>query len=100
MHIPDSFMPLSQALVYWVIALPFIFMSFRWARKDMDDMKIPILAALSAGIFRNSGTEHTHWNGYQRPHGRSCTCSDNLWKPFCRSACTDTCITGAGNRVR
>lgn len=51
MHIPDSFMPLSQALIYWAIALPFIFMSFRWARKDMDDMKIPILAALSAGIF-------------------------------------------------
>ena len=51
MHIPDSFMPLSQAIVYWAIAIPFIFMSLRWARRDMDDMKIPILAALSAGIF-------------------------------------------------
>lgn len=51
MHIPDSFMPLSQALVYWVLALPFIFMSVRWARKELDDMQIPILAALAAGIF-------------------------------------------------
>ena len=51
MHIPDSFMPLSQAIIYWLIALPFILMSFRWARKEMDDMKVPILAALAAGIF-------------------------------------------------
>ncbi|WP_363094249.1 cobalt transporter CbiM [Methanohalophilus euhalobius] len=51
MHIPDSFMPLSQAMIYWVIALPFIFMSVKWARKELDDTKVPILAALAAGIF-------------------------------------------------
>jgi cobalt/nickel transport system permease protein len=51
MHIPDSFIPLGQAIVYWVIALPFVFMSLKWARKELDDMKIPILAALAAGIF-------------------------------------------------
>lgn len=51
MHIPDSFMPLGQALVYWIIALPFIYMSIRWARKELDDTKVPILAALAAGIF-------------------------------------------------
>lgn len=44
-------MPLSQALIYWLIALPFIFMSVRWARKELDDTKVPILAALAAGIF-------------------------------------------------
>lgn len=51
MHIPDSFIPIGQAIVYWVIALPFIFMSLKWARKELDDMKVPILAALAAGIF-------------------------------------------------
>jgi len=51
MHIPDSFIPLSQAIIYWIIALPFIFMSIRWAGKEMDDTKVPILAALAAGIF-------------------------------------------------
>lgn len=51
MHIPDSFLPLSHALIYWVIALPFIYLSFRWARREMDDMKVPVLAALAAGIF-------------------------------------------------
>ncbi|QLC51140.1 cobalt transporter CbiM [Methanolobus zinderi] len=51
MHIPDSFMPLSQALIYWVAALPFILMSVRWARNELDETKVPILAALAAGIF-------------------------------------------------
>lgn len=51
MHIPDSFIPMDQAIIYWLIALPFIFMSLKWARKELDDMKVPILAALAAGIF-------------------------------------------------
>lgn len=51
MHIPDSFIPLSQAIFYWIIALPFIFMAIRWAGKEMDETKVPILAALAAGIF-------------------------------------------------
>jgi len=51
MHIPDSFIPLGQALVYWALALPFIIMSIRWAKNDLDEMKIPIFAALAAGIF-------------------------------------------------
>lgn len=51
MHIPDSFMPLTQAIAYWVIALPFIIMSMKWAKNELDEMKIPILAALAAGIF-------------------------------------------------
>lgn len=51
MHIPDSFIPLNQAIVYWIIALPFIITSMKWAKKDLDEMKVPILAALAAGIF-------------------------------------------------
>ena len=51
MHIPDSFLPLSQAIIYWVIALPFIIMSMRWAKNELDEMKVPIFAALAAGIF-------------------------------------------------
>jgi cobalt/nickel transport system permease protein len=51
MHIPDSFIPLDQAIVYWVITIPFIFMSMKWAKNELDEMKVPILAALAAGIF-------------------------------------------------
>ncbi len=51
MHIPDSFMPLTQGIFYWAIALIFIGLSLRWARKDMDEERIPLVAVLAAGIF-------------------------------------------------
>jgi len=51
MHIPDSFIPLPQALVYWAIALVFIALSLRWARDEMNEEKIPLVAVLAAGIF-------------------------------------------------
>src|SRR5512136_1193263 len=51
MHIPDGFIPISQALIYWVIALIFIFLSLRWARSEMSEEKVPLVAVLAAGIF-------------------------------------------------
>ena len=51
MHIPDGFFPISQALIYWSIALIFIFLSLRWARSEMSEEKVPLVAVLAAGIF-------------------------------------------------
>jgi len=51
MHIPDAFIPITQGIVYWAIALVFIGLSLRWARRDMDEEKIPLVAVLAAGIF-------------------------------------------------
>jgi cobalt/nickel transport system permease protein len=51
MHIPDGFFPISQAVVYWIIALVFIALSIRWARKEMSEDKVPLVAVLAAGIF-------------------------------------------------
>ncbi len=51
MHIPDGFIPLSQAVVYWIIALVFISLSLRWARREMSEDKVPLVAVLAAGIF-------------------------------------------------
>ncbi|HEX3001944.1 MAG TPA: cobalt transporter CbiM [Methanoregula sp.] len=51
MHIPDGFFPISQAAVYWIIALVFIVLSLRWARKEMSEDKVPLVAVLAAGIF-------------------------------------------------
>ncbi|MCT8338174.1 cobalt transporter CbiM [Methanoculleus sp. Afa-1] len=51
MHIPDAFIPVGQALVYWVIALIFIALALRWARRSMGEEKIPLVAVLAAGIF-------------------------------------------------
>ncbi|HSA38280.1 MAG TPA: cobalt transporter CbiM [Methanoregula sp.] len=51
MHIPDAFIPLSQGAVYWIVALIFIALSLRWAKKEMSEEKIPLVAVLAAGIF-------------------------------------------------
>ncbi len=51
MHIPDGFFPISQAAVYWIIALVFIFLSLRWAKAEMSEEKVPLVAVLAAGIF-------------------------------------------------
>jgi len=51
MHITDGLIPIEQAAAYWIIALIFIALSVRWARKEMDEMRVPMFAALAAGIF-------------------------------------------------
>lgn len=50
-HIPDAFIPLPQAAVYWIIALIFIALALRWARAEMREEKVPLVAVLAAGIF-------------------------------------------------
>jgi len=51
MHIPDGFIPLWQCAIYFAVAIPFILASLKWASKEMDEMKVPLLATLAAGIF-------------------------------------------------
>ncbi|WOF15740.1 cobalt transporter CbiM [Methanoplanus sp. FWC-SCC4] len=51
MHIPDAFIPLPQAAVYWLIAIVFIALALKWARNELSEEKIPLIAVLAAGIF-------------------------------------------------
>lgn len=51
MHIPDGYIPLEQAAIYWIIALVFIARSVKWARKDMNEDMLPMLAVVAAGMF-------------------------------------------------
>ena len=51
MHIPDSFIPIPQAAVYWLIALVFIALALRWVRHEMSEEKVPLVAVLAAGVF-------------------------------------------------
>jgi cobalt/nickel transport system permease protein len=55
MHIPDAFIPIPQAAVYWIIALIFLAMAIRWAKNEMNEDKIPLIAVLAAGIFALQG---------------------------------------------
>lgn len=51
MHIPDGLIPFPQYLIYWALVLPPIYLSLRWARNELDEMKTPLLSVLAAGIF-------------------------------------------------
>ena len=51
MHIPDAFIPIWQGAIYWIIALIFVALALRWARNEMSEEKIPLIAVLAAGIF-------------------------------------------------
>ena len=51
MHIPDAFIPLPQSAIYWIIALIFVALALRWARNELSEEKIPLIAVLAAGIF-------------------------------------------------
>lgn len=51
MHIPDGFIPLWQCAIYWIIALVALGYSLKWARENLDERNIPLLAVLAAGIF-------------------------------------------------
>ncbi|MBN2734191.1 MAG: cobalt transporter CbiM [Methanomicrobiaceae archaeon] len=51
MHIPDAFIPLPQAAVYWLIAIIFIALALKWARNELNEEKMPLIAVLAAGIF-------------------------------------------------
>ena len=51
MHIPDAFIPIPQGIVYWIIALVFVALALRWAKDEMNEEKLPLVAVLAAGIF-------------------------------------------------
>lgn len=51
MHIPDGFIPLWQAGIYYVIMIVALYFSLQWARKNLDERQVPLMAILAAGIF-------------------------------------------------
>ena len=51
MHIPDGFIPISQCIIYYVILIIALYFSVKWARTNLDEKHIPLMAVLAAGIF-------------------------------------------------
>jgi len=51
MHIPDGFIPLWQCGVYYIILFIALYFSLNWARKNLDEKMVPLMAVLAAGIF-------------------------------------------------
>ena len=51
LHIPDGFIPIVQCLIYYVILIVALYFSVKWAKSNLDEKRIPLLAVLAAGIF-------------------------------------------------
>ena len=51
MHTPDGFIPIAQCLIYYVILIVALYFSVKWAKSNLDEKRIPLLAVLAAGIF-------------------------------------------------
>ena len=51
MHIPGGFIPIEQCLIYYVILIVALYFAVRWARSNLDEKRIPLMAVLAAGIF-------------------------------------------------
>jgi cobalt/nickel transport system permease protein len=51
MHIPDAFIPIWQGAIYWIIALIFIALALKWAKNELNEEKLPLVAVLAAAIF-------------------------------------------------
>jgi cobalt/nickel transport system permease protein len=50
MHLPDGFLSWTWP-IYWIIAIVAIGFALRWARENLDERNIPLMAVLAAGIF-------------------------------------------------
>ena len=51
MHIPDGFIPFWQCAIYYIILIVALYFASKWARNNLDEKRIPLLAVLAAGIF-------------------------------------------------
>ena len=51
MHIPDGFIPYWQCAIYYIILIIALYFASKWARENLDEKRIPLLAVLAAGIF-------------------------------------------------
>lgn len=51
MHVPDGFVPLWQCTIYYVILIIALYFAQKWARNNLDEKRVPLMAVLAAGIF-------------------------------------------------
>ena len=51
MHIPDGFLPLWQAGIYYIITIIALYFALQWAKQNLDEKRVPLMAVLAAFIF-------------------------------------------------
>ncbi len=72
MHIPDGFIPLWQCGIYYIITILALYFSLNWAKKNLDEKMVPLMAVLAAGIFAIMSLNIPIPLGYQWTYGRWC----------------------------
>ena len=70
MHIPDGFIPLGQCAIYYIVLIVALYISLRWARKNLDEKMVPLMAVLAAGIFAIMSMNVPIPWGNKRTYGR------------------------------
>lgn len=51
MHIPNGFIPWTQCIIYYIILIVALYFATKWAKKNLNDKQVPLIAILAAGIF-------------------------------------------------
>lgn len=51
MHIPDGFLSAPVSVVFWVLAVIFIFIALTRANRDLGEREVPVMGVLAAAIF-------------------------------------------------
>ncbi len=51
LHIPDGFLPLGQAAIYYIITIIALYFALNWAKENLDEKRVPLMAVLAAFIF-------------------------------------------------
>ena len=51
MHIPDGLIPLWQCAIYYIVIIIVGYFAVNWAKNNLNEKQIPLLAVLAAGIF-------------------------------------------------
>ena len=73
MHIPDGFIPWTQCAIYYIILIVALYFATKWAKKNLDDKHVPLMAILAAGIFAIMSMKRTY--GWWMFSGISILCS-------------------------
>jgi cobalt/nickel transport system permease protein len=51
MHIPDGFLSIAVAIVFWIVSLMLVVYALKRVNKDLGERQVPLMGVLAAAIF-------------------------------------------------
>ena len=80
MHIPDGFLPLWQAGIYYIITIVALYFALQWAKQNLDEKACTTYGSFSSVYICYTSHEHTYTLGNQRTHVGRGISSDSIWR--------------------